>query len=364
MIGSIGGEGTSERDDVYAPEYWHYGVIESSDLPGSNVGISLGDLMEQYGIPADKITYSPTDIPIIDLGMTTEEIDAIYGGDDQPEKPTTQQQIIDFVTEKAIKTLDANGDGKVSALEALGAIAVGASGLGIFSNVNTLANEAGLTDANIFNEIISAIEDSIESAIGFAIPEAGAADLSDTLLANEVAAFQAGLIGPAELEARAKSLVMHILERRYRFLLVPKRTWKEQSGKTGGIPYDIRPEDPLEDILAFFDKTPSGEVTSTGGSPVTTTDGDPITTGVPTSGGGDDEPGATGADDISGSRVGTTGPGTDAGITDTTGSGASPTTGASPDTTVDITGTDIPVTDLGITPEEIDAISGIGRHVT
>jgi hypothetical protein len=45
------------RDDVYAPEYWHYGVIESSDLPGSNVGISLGDLMEQYGVPADKITY-------------------------------------------------------------------------------------------------------------------------------------------------------------------------------------------------------------------------------------------------------------------------------------------------------------------
>jgi hypothetical protein len=159
------GEGTSERDDVYAPEYWHYGVIESSDLPGSNVGISLGDLMDEYGIPADKITYSPTDIPIIDLGMTTEEIDAIYGGDDQPEKPTTQQQIIDFVTEKAIKTLDANGDGKVSALEALGAIAVGASGLGIFSSVNTLMNEAGLTDVNIFNEIISAIEDSIESAI-------------------------------------------------------------------------------------------------------------------------------------------------------------------------------------------------------
>jgi hypothetical protein len=87
------------------------------------------------------------------------------------------------------------------------------------------------------------------------------------------------------------------------------------------------PSDPLEDILAFFDKTPSGEVTSTGRSPVTTTDGDPITTGVPTSGGGADEPGATGADDISGSRVGTTGPGTKAGITDTTGGGASPTTG-------------------------------------
>jgi hypothetical protein len=44
---------------VYAPEYWHYGVIESSDLPGSNVGISLGDLMDEYGIPADKITYGP-----------------------------------------------------------------------------------------------------------------------------------------------------------------------------------------------------------------------------------------------------------------------------------------------------------------
>jgi hypothetical protein len=188
------GEGTSDRDDVYMPSNPNYGVFESSDLPGSNVGISLGDLMKQYGVPADRITYSPTDIPIIDLGMTTEEIDAIYGGDDQPEKPTTQQQIIDFVTEKAIKTLDANGDGKVSALEALGAIAVGASGLGIFSSVNTLMNEAGLTDANIFNEIISAIEDSIESAIGFVIPNAGAADLSDTLLANEVAAFQAGLI--------------------------------------------------------------------------------------------------------------------------------------------------------------------------
>jgi hypothetical protein len=93
---AIGGEGTSDRDDVYAPEYWHYGVIPSSDLPGSNVGISLGDLMKQYGVPADKITYSPTDIPIIDLGMTTEEIDAIYGGDDEPEEPTTTQQIIDY----------------------------------------------------------------------------------------------------------------------------------------------------------------------------------------------------------------------------------------------------------------------------
>jgi hypothetical protein len=81
--------------------------------------------MKQYGVPADRITYSPTDIPIIDLGMTTEEIDAIYGGDDEPEEPTTTQQIIDYVTEKAIKTLDANGDGKVSALEALGAICSG-----------------------------------------------------------------------------------------------------------------------------------------------------------------------------------------------------------------------------------------------
>jgi hypothetical protein len=140
------GEGTSDRDDVYMPSNPNYGVFESSDLPGSNVGISLGDLMKQYGVPADRITYSPTDIPIIDLGMTTEEIDAIYGGDDEPEKPTTTQQIIDYVTEQAIKTLDANGDGKVSALEALGAFAVGASGLGIFSNVNTLMNEAGMTD--------------------------------------------------------------------------------------------------------------------------------------------------------------------------------------------------------------------------
>jgi hypothetical protein len=127
-----------------------------------------------------KLPTDPTDIPVIDLGMTTEEIDAIYGGDDQPEKPTTTQQIIDFVTEKAIKTLDANEDGKVSALEFVAPFAVGASGLGIFSNVNTLANELGITDKNIINEIISSVEDGIESVIGFAIPEAGAADLSDT----------------------------------------------------------------------------------------------------------------------------------------------------------------------------------------
>lgn len=320
----IGGEGTSEYDSVYAPEYWHYGVIESSDLPGSNVGISLGDLMDQYGIPADKITYGPTDIPVIDLGMTTEEIDAIYGGDDQPEKPTTQQQIIDFVTEKAIKTLDANGDGKVSALEALGAIAVGTSGgaLGILSNVNTLANELNITDKNIINEIISAIEDSIESAIGFAIPEAGAADLSDTLLANEVAAYQAGLISADQLEAKAKELGYNYTGD----LATVELIFGDGESSTGKVPA-ILPSDPLEDILALFDKTPSGEVTSTGGTPVTTTGGDPITTGVATSGGGDGEPGATGAYDASGSPVGTTGPGTDAGITDTTGSGASPTTG-------------------------------------
>jgi hypothetical protein len=320
----IGGEGTSEYDSVYAPEYWHYGVIESSDLPGSNVGISLGDLMDEYGIPADKITYGPTDIPVIDLGMTTEEIDAIYGGDDQPEKPTTTQQIIDFVTEKAIKTLDANGDGKVSALEALGAIAVGTSGgaLGILSNVNTLANELNITDKNIINEIISAIEDSIESVIGFAIPEAGAADLSDTLLVNEVAAYQAGLISADQLEAKAKELGYNYTGG----LATVELIFGDGESSTGKVPA-ILPSDPLEDILAFFDKTPSGEVTSTGGSPVTTTGGDPITTGVATSGGGDGEPGATGADDASGSPVGTTGPGTDAGITDTTGSGASPTTG-------------------------------------
>jgi hypothetical protein len=127
-----------------------------------------------------------------------------------------------IVTEKAIKTLDANGDGKVSALEALGAIAVGASGLGIFSNVNTLANKLNITDKNIINEIISAIEDSIESVIGFAIPEAGAADLSDTLLANEVAKFQAGLISPAELlDAGERSLVMHITGKKID-LLVPE----------------------------------------------------------------------------------------------------------------------------------------------
>jgi hypothetical protein len=346
----IGGEGTSEYDSVYAPEYWHYGVIESSDLPGSNVGISLGDLMDEYGIPADKITYGPTDIPVIDLGMTTEEIDAIYGGDDQPEKPTTQQQIIDFVTEKAIKTLDANGDGKVSALEALGAIAVGTSGgaLGILSNVNTLANELNITDKNIINEIISAIEDSIESVIGFAIPEAGAADLSDTLLANEVAAYQAGLISADQLEAKAKELGYNYTGG----LATVELIFGDGESSTGKVPA-ILPSDPLEDILAFFDKTPSGEVTSTGGSPVTTTGGDPITTGVATSGGGDGEPGATGADDASGSPVGTTGPGTDAGITDTTGSGASPTTG--PD------GVDL-MPDFGnrpvggLTPEAIAAI--------
>jgi hypothetical protein len=140
------GEGTSDYDSVYAPEYWHYGVIESSDLPGSNVGISLGDLMDQYGIPADKITYSPTDIPIIDLGMTTEEIDAIYGGDDQPEKPTTQQQIIDYVTQQLINSLDANKNGKVSALEALGSIAVGMSGLGIFSKSCEHTDKRGRPD--------------------------------------------------------------------------------------------------------------------------------------------------------------------------------------------------------------------------
>jgi hypothetical protein len=100
-----------------------------------------------------RITYSPTDIPIIDLGMTTEEIDAIYGGDDQPEKPTTTQQIIDYVTEQAIKTLDANEDGKVSALEFVAPFAVGASGLGIFSIVNTLVNEAGITDSNILMKL-------------------------------------------------------------------------------------------------------------------------------------------------------------------------------------------------------------------
>jgi hypothetical protein len=100
-LASIGGEGTSEYDTiVYAPEYWHYGVIPSSDLPGSNVGISLGDLMKQYGIPADKITYGPTDIPVIDLGMTTEEIDAIYGGDDQPEEPTTQRNRLSISLQK------------------------------------------------------------------------------------------------------------------------------------------------------------------------------------------------------------------------------------------------------------------------
>jgi hypothetical protein len=146
--------------------------------------------------------------------------------------------------------------------------------------------------------------------------------------------------------------------------LIRRRGHRKKQSAENSRPRTLRAEDPLEDILAFFDKTPSGEVTSTGRSPVTTTDGDPITTGVPTSGGGADEPGATGADDISGSRVGTTGPGTKAGITDTTGGGASPTTGASPDTTVDITGTDIPVTDLGITLEEIDAISGIGPNDT
>jgi hypothetical protein len=36
------------------PVYPNYGVFESSDLPGSNVGISLGDLMNEYGVPADS----------------------------------------------------------------------------------------------------------------------------------------------------------------------------------------------------------------------------------------------------------------------------------------------------------------------
>jgi hypothetical protein len=47
-------------------------------------------------------------------------------------KPTTTQQIIDYATQKAIKTLDANEDGEVSALEFVAPFAVGASGLGTF----------------------------------------------------------------------------------------------------------------------------------------------------------------------------------------------------------------------------------------
>jgi hypothetical protein len=50
-------------------------------------------------------------------------------------------------------------DGKVSALEFVAPFAVGASGLGILSNVNTLANTLGITDKNIVNEIISSVED-------------------------------------------------------------------------------------------------------------------------------------------------------------------------------------------------------------
>jgi hypothetical protein len=176
--------------------------IESSDLPGSNVGISLGDLMAQYGVPSDKITYGIDGIPVIDLGMTTKEIDAIYGGDDQPEKPTTTQQIIDYATQKAIKTLDANQDGKVSALEFVAPFAVGASGLGIVSNVNTLANTLGITDKNIVNEIISSVEDGIESLIGFAIPKVGDPTEIDTPVTDlsmttaEIDALQGGLDTP------------------------------------------------------------------------------------------------------------------------------------------------------------------------
>jgi hypothetical protein len=173
--------------------------IESSDLPGSSDGTSLGDLMAQYGVPSDKITYGIDGTPVIDLGMTTKEIDAIYGGDDQPEEPTTTQQIIDYVTEQAIKTLDANQDGNVSALEFVAPFAVGASGLGIFSNVNTLANKLGITDKNIINELISSVEDGIESLIGFAIPKVGDPTEIDTPVTDlsmttaEIDALQGGL---------------------------------------------------------------------------------------------------------------------------------------------------------------------------
>jgi hypothetical protein len=47
-----------------------------------------------------KLPMDPTDIPVIDLGMTTEEIDAIYGGDDQPEKPTTQRNRLSISLQK------------------------------------------------------------------------------------------------------------------------------------------------------------------------------------------------------------------------------------------------------------------------
>ena len=176
--------------------------IESSDLPGSSDGTSLGDLMAQYGVPSDKITYGIDGTPVIDLGMTTKEIDAIYGGDDEPEEPTTTQQIIDYVTEQAIKTLDANGDGNVSALEFVAPFAVGASGLGIFSNVNTLANKLGITDKNIINELISSVEDGIESLIGFAIPKVGDPTEIDTPVTDlsmttaEIDALQGGLDTP------------------------------------------------------------------------------------------------------------------------------------------------------------------------
>ena len=176
--------------------------IESSDLPGSSDGTSLGDLMAQYGVPSDKITYGIDGTPVIDLGMTTKEIDAIYGGDDQPEEPTTTQQIIDYVTEQAIKTLDANGDGNVSALEFVAPFAVGASGLGIFSNVNTLANKLGITDKNIINELISSVEGGIESLIGFAIPKVGDPTEIDTPVTDlsmttaEIDALQGGLDTP------------------------------------------------------------------------------------------------------------------------------------------------------------------------
>jgi hypothetical protein len=176
--------------------------IESSDLPGSSDGTSLGDLMAQYGVPSDKITYGIDGTPVIDLGMTTKEIDAIYGGDDEPEEPTTTQQIIDYVTEQAIKTLDANGDGNVSALEFVAPFAVGASGLGIFSNVNTLANKLGITDKNIINELISSVEGGIESLIGFAIPKVGDPTEIDTPVTDlsmttaEIDALQGGLDTP------------------------------------------------------------------------------------------------------------------------------------------------------------------------
>ena len=176
--------------------------IESSDLPGSSDGTSLGDLMAQYGVPSDKITYGIDGTPVIDLGMTTKEIDAIYGGDDEPEEPTTTQQIIYYVTEQAIKTLDANGDGNVSALEFVAPFAVGASGLGIFSNVNTLANKLGITDKNIINELISSVEDGIESLIGFAIPKVGDPTEIDTPVTDlsmttaEIDALQGGLDTP------------------------------------------------------------------------------------------------------------------------------------------------------------------------